>query len=468
MTMKSTQVTQWLVCSFLALSINADARPSDRTAEIDRLMTALYERGQFNGSIIVAIGGKAIYRKAFGEADFQSHQRFTPSTLSCIASVSKQFTAMTIMMLAEENKVNYDDPVTKYVPELPQYANDITIRHLLTHTSGIPDVDDLGIDDSRLTIDEVLKTLLRQRSLPSKPGQRYRYSNTGYMLLSLIVERVSGQRYRDFLWQRILKPLGMMHTILYDGWPHPLKSAAVGYNQFGNISTGAGGMYSTVDDLLKWDQALYTEKLVRQSALATAFTPGVVKEGVSTYGFGWNVSDKEGHKSVWHTGNTAGFRAFIERRLTERITILMLTNKGNSKRLQIRDAIFNILAGKPYGLPQRSIADKIYEAINQKGIQAAVQMYESLRATNDGYYDFGESELNTLGYQLLGDHKTNEAVEIFKLNTTSYPTSSNAFDSLGEAYLKSGNKELATKNYQKAIELDPGNLHARNVLKNLE
>ena len=243
MSIQSTHITQWLVSSLLALSINADTQSSNRTKEIDRLMTVLHERGQFNGSIIVAIGGKAVYRKAFGEADFQSHQRFTPTTRSCIASVSKQFTAMAVMMLAEENKVNYDDPVTKYIPELPQYANGITIRHLLTHTSGIPDVDDLGIDDSRLTNDEVLKTLMSQSSLPSKPGQRYRYSNTGYMLLTLIVERISGQRYRDFLERRILKPLGMANTLWYDGWPHPLKSAAVGCNQFGKISTGAGGMY---------------------------------------------------------------------------------------------------------------------------------------------------------------------------------------------------------------------------------
>jgi len=208
---------------------------------------------------------------------------------------------------------------------------------------------------------------------------------------------------------------------------------------------------------------------VRQSTLAEAFTPGQVKEGTSTYGFGWNVEAQGGHKFVWHQGATGGFRALIERRLAEKITVIILTNKGNSKRLQINDAILNILNGKTYEFPKRSIAEAIYETIGRQGIQAAMETYESLRAANDTTYDFSESELNSLGYQLLsGKHKTSEAIEIFKLNTVAYPQSSNAFDSLAEAYQVSGNKELAIKNYQKAVELDPTNLHAIDMLKKLK
>jgi CubicO group peptidase (beta-lactamase class C family) len=456
------------MCYLLGLSPHADALSSDRTKEIDKLMTSLHKRGQFNGSIVMAIDGKAIYRKAFGKADFQSSKKLTPSTPSCLASVAKQFTATALMMLAEQNKIKYDDPVSKYIPELPLYASGITIRHLLTHTSGIPDVGDLGIDHPRLRVEEVLKTLSKQSSYPFQPGQKYRYSNTGYMLLSLIVERVSGQREWNFLEQRIVRPLGMSNTFWHDGSPFPPKPVAVGYDQFGKLSTDVGGMYSTVDDLLKWDQALYTEKLVRQSTLAIAFTPGDVKEGVSTYGFGWNVSSKDGHKSVWHTGNTAGYRAFIERVLTDRITVIMLTNKGNSKRQEIKDAILNILAGKPYSLPKMSIAEKLYGVINNHGIQSAVRMYDSLKTSNNDEYDFGPSELNTLGYQLLGEDKTNEAVRIFELNVATYPTLSNAFDSLVEAYLKNGNKEAAIKSYKKAVELDQDNINARNMLKKIQ
>ena len=171
-----------------------------------------------------------------------------------------------------------------------------------------------------------------------------------------------------------------------------------------------------------------------------------MKEGVSTYGFGWNIGNQQGHKFIWHTGSTGGFRAFIGRRLTERTTVIILTNKGNSKRLEINDAILNILNGKPYAFPKRSMAEAMYGTISKQGIQAAIKTYESLRAANDGAYDFSESELNSLGYQLLyGNGKTSEAIEIFKLNTVAYPQSSNTFDSLAEAYHMSGNKELAIK-----------------------
>src|SRR5215471_19309780 len=151
------------------------ALPSHQSKEIDHLMATLHERGQFNGSIIVAVGGKAIYRRAFGEANRQTHRKFTPRTVSNIGSVSKQFTAMTVMMLAEQSRLSYDDPVSKYIPELGGPLNGITLRHLLNHTSGIPDVGDLGIDHARLTNDEVLRRLAKPDYLVSKPGEKYRY-----------------------------------------------------------------------------------------------------------------------------------------------------------------------------------------------------------------------------------------------------------------------------------------------------
>ena len=470
--MKPSQIVKSLF--LLAIPMGIFALPSDRAIEIDRLMVTLHERGQFNGGIIVAIAGKPIYRKAFGYANFQSHTTFTPSTISNIGSVAKQFTAMTIMMIAEQNKVKYDDAVSKYIPEVGGTLNGITLRHLLNHTSGIPDVGDLGIDHPKLTNEEVLARLAKPGFLVSRPGEKYRYSNPNYVLLAVVTERVSGRRFADFLSEKILKPLRMVNTFVHDGSRREPIVTATAYDQFGNLAnddaliTGSGGMYSTLDDLLKWDQALYTERLISQSTLAEAFTPGRVKEGTTTYGFGWNLGEQEGHKYVWHQGATGGFRALIERRLTEKITVIILTNKGNSKRLEINDAILNILSDKAYVFPKRSIAELMYETITRKGLQAAVTTYKSLRAANDTSYDFGESELNSLGYQLLsGSHKTDEAIEIFKLNTDAYPKSSNAFDSLAEAYQASGNKELAIKNYQTAVDLDPTNLHSVEMLKKL-
>jgi CubicO group peptidase (beta-lactamase class C family) len=458
----------------LVWSINTYAVPMDTAESINKLMETLYQRGQYNGSIIVAVKGTIIYRNGFGESNLDTHEKFTPTTITCLASVSKQFTAMTIMMLAEQNKIKYDDPISKYFPELSKYANGITVRHLLTHTSGIPDVGDLGIDHPGLTNNEVIKTLTKQDSLAFKPGTKYQYSNTGYVLLAVIVERITGKSFKDYLTEKILTPLKMSNTFLYDGTQNKSKRVAIGYNQFGkkddynSFETGDGGIYSTVDDLLKWDEALYSEKLVKQSTLDTAFTPAKVVEGKTTYGFGWNITETDKGKIVWHTGITGGFRAFIERRLKDRITVVMLTNKGNSKRREINDAIVNIFKRLPYQLPKLPISEKMYNNINGHGIDFAINEYNSLKAAKDTTYDFSESELNTLGYQLLSENKKTDAVQIFKLNTISYPNSSNAFDSLGDAYVEVRDKDSAIISYQKAIDLDKNNIQSLDKLNHLK
>ncbi|HTY00429.1 MAG TPA: serine hydrolase domain-containing protein, partial [Bacteroidota bacterium] len=237
-----------LIVSALALLVPVHSHASnlDAAKSIDSLMVCLHERGQFNGSILVAVEDTVLYRNAFGEADMKSGRKFTPATVSCLASVSKTFTAAAVMILADEHKLRYDDEITHYLPELRRYAEGITIRHLLNHTSGIPDVGDLGIDHPRLTNDEVLHTLVKQKAPLYKPGTRYRYSNTGYVLLSIIVERVSGMSFADFLTTKIFRPLGMSETSVYEGSKNDEKAAAIGYNQFGSrdgyegLTTGDG------------------------------------------------------------------------------------------------------------------------------------------------------------------------------------------------------------------------------------
>jgi CubicO group peptidase (beta-lactamase class C family) len=459
----------------LILCAMAHAVPANQTAEIDGLMSTLHQQGQFNGAILVAVQGNTIYRKGFGKSNFQTGADFTPETPSNIGSVTKQFTAMSIMMLAERGKLSYDDPASKYIPELSRSANfsQVTLRQLLNHTSGIPDYGDLGIDDSGLSQQGLIAALVMKDDLPAKPGLKYQYSNPGYALLAIVAERVSGKRFGEFLEQEIFAPLGMSNTFIYDSPAKRNPLTAVGYGQFGQVDDGGptaipgdGGIYSTVDDLFKWDQALYTEKLVHQSTLAEAFTPGKVQQGTSTYGFGWNIEEDSGGKYLWHTGSNAGFRAFISRRLANRVTVIILTNKGNSKRQDINAAIQNILADKPFVLPKQSGAEKLYKTIHDSGIQAALEQYGTLKRSGD--YDLGESELNTLGYQLLyGDQRASDAIAVFKLNAMKHPVSSNAFDSLGEAYRVNGETDLAIISYRFAILLDPSNGHAAGELKRL-
>jgi len=450
------------------------AQQSSPARTIDTLMTALQGRGQFNGALIVASAGSVVYRNGFGDANAATGARFEPATVSCIASLSKQFTAMAIMLLAERRKLRYDDPISTILPELRSYAQDVTIRHLLNHTSGIPDVGDLGIDRPTLTNGEVLAALTRQDPLASRPGATYRYSNTGYILLATIAERVTGQAFRDLLAKEIFGPLGMTRTYVYDGTRPHRRDVAVAYDQFGkpdpytSNTTGDGGVFSSVDDLLKWDRALYDGSLLPASTLRMAFEPPLLAHGTkSTYGFGWNVRDDAGQTTVWHTGRTGGYRAYIERRTGDKVSLIMLTNRGHTNRVAIARAIVNILQGESYELPNRSIAGVLVDAIAARGIDGAIRLYDSLKVADTSSYDFSEGELNTLGYALLNEGRRNEAVRVFEANTVSYPGSSNAFDSLGDALANLGDRKRAIASYQKALALDPKNLQAADKLRTL-
>lgn len=453
---------------FLFFLLALPPQRQDTGQRIESLMSNLYEDGEFNGCILVAVNGNVLYKKGFGMANFEMRAPFTPSTSSCIASVTKQFTAMGIMMLEESKKLGYDDPVTKFLPRLPQCYDAVTIRHLLTHTSGVYDYDDIG----RGRPDKLIQD---KKSLRFSPGTRYDYSNSNYVLLSEIIKKAAGMSCIDFLQQKIFTPLHMTHTFAYGEAIGKMPDVARGYSQFGKNDDytgttffGDGGIFSTVEDLFKWDQALYTEQLVKQSTLSQAFSPGAVREGGTTYGFGWNITMSEDGTTVWHTGNTAGFRAYIQRNLDAHATVIILTNKGNSRRIEIGKAVMDILKGRPYVAIRPSAAKKMYTIIMDKGLEAARSFYDSTRALkSQGGFDFIESDFNLMGYQLLNDKMTQAAIEVFKMNTEMFPDSGNTFDSLGEAYLINGDKTLAKENYQKALELDPSNEHAADVVKRL-
>jgi CubicO group peptidase (beta-lactamase class C family) len=441
------------------------------TSEIGKFMGELYRRGQFNGSVLVADREGIIYRGAFGLANRSSNVAFTPDTPSCLASLSKPLTALAVMMLVEKGSIKYDDALSEYIRDLPGGLGVVTIRQLLSHTSGIPDYSNLNVEHPGMTNADVLRALTHVDHLDFPPGEKYQYSNSGYVLLSILVERVSGVPLSEYLRKKVFGPVRMTKSFVLTDDKEKMPAVARGYSAFGTLDdyqafvTGDGGAYSTVDDLYLFDRALYTNELVRQSTLAQAFRPASVRQGSTTYGFGWNIKEEGLVTRVWHTGSTAGFRAFIERRLGERGVVIMLTNVGNSKRVEINEAIHAILEGRSFTYPKKSSAVALHEVIETSGVGEAVDRYRDYKEGSADEYDLSESELNTLGYQLLyGDKKPQGAIQIFLLNCLEHPASSNAFDSLAEAYQVSGQKRLAKANYKKAIELDPSNVHARTML----
>jgi CubicO group peptidase (beta-lactamase class C family) len=453
---------------------SANSSPEPRTAaasEIGNFMGQLYRRGQFNGAVLVADREGIIYRGAFGLANRSSNVAFTPDTPSCLASLSKPLTALAVMMLVENGSIKYEDAISGYIRDLPKALGVVTIRQLLSHTSGVPDYSDLNVEHPAMTNADVLRALARVDHLNFLPGEKYQYSNSGYVLLSILVERVSGVALSEYLRKKAFEPLRMTKSFVLTDDKQKVPAVARGYSAFGTLDdyqafvTGDGGVYSTVDDLYLFDRALYTDELVRQSTLAQAFKPAPVRQGSTLYGLGWNVKEEGLVTRVWHTGSTAGFRAFIERRLGERSVVIMLTNVGNSKRVEINEAIHAILEGRSFAYPKKSSAVALREVIETSGVEEALKRYRDYKENGADEYDLSESEVNTLGYQLLyGDKKPQAAIQIFLLNCLEHPSSSNAFDSLAEAYQITGQKKLAKANYKKAIELDPSDMHAQTML----
>jgi CubicO group peptidase (beta-lactamase class C family) len=298
-------------------------------------------------SVIVVREGNVVFRKSYGMANLEEKIAATPSTHYRLASVTKQFTAAAILLLADQKKLSIDDPIKRFLPSLPAYADAITIRHLLTHTSGLIDYEDLIPDGTtkQWKDEDVLRSLGTQQSTYFAPGSGYRYSNSGYALLALIVERRSGRRFADFLRENIFVPLGMMTTVAHEEGLSTVMDRAYGYSREGDswhrtdqsltsAVLGDGGIYTSVEELVNWLRALDGGRF------AEAMVPRVDtdKAGVR-YGFGWRISELGGRRVISHTGETIGFRNALVRFPDERLAVVVLTNRNEGHPYDIAIAI---------------------------------------------------------------------------------------------------------------------------------
>jgi len=306
-------------------------------------------------SVAVIKDGGFLFKKSYGMANLEDKIPATRFTNYRLASVSKQFTAMAIMILKQRGKLNCDDSIIKFFPDFPKLAENITVRHLLTHSSGLVNYEDIIPPDrsSQLKDQDVLALLKTQHGTYFTPGAEYRYSNTGYALLALIVEHVSGQRFADFMRENIFHPLGMMETVLFEQGISTVKNRAFGYKEtdagfelsdqsLTSAVLGDGGVYSSIMDYFKWDQALYGETLVSRDILDEAFTSGKLTDGtLAGYGFGWRVEERGGMKLVHHNGSTCGFNTAVRRVPDKRLTILIFANRSGKHAHQISDELLD-------------------------------------------------------------------------------------------------------------------------------
>jgi N-acyl-D-amino-acid deacylase len=376
---------------------NLLAQTPQQLKTLDSAIVRLHEIGMFNGVVLYAENGKIKYQKALGIANHQTQEKLNLQSAFNLASVSKQFIGMMVMILQEQNKLKYDDLVQNYLPDFP-YSN-ITIRHLLTHTSGLPEYFDLVFQNTHqldtLTNPRLIELLKEYKpALVFQPGEKWEYCNTGYVLLASIIEKAAKKPIQDFFREKITTPLGLKNTYAFHlKMGIKPKNRVFGFqrengkNQLNDLMRydgviGDGNIYSSAEDLLKWEQALYTDKLLKIKTLQEAFTPVKLNNGTTyPYGFGWGID--EAGKKYTHTGGWVGFLNIISRDVEKRQTLIILSNSSSGIALRIsRD----ILQGKPFTLPSTHLIRNV-RLIDGTGTPARPA---SIRLRGDKIWEVGD------------------------------------------------------------------------------
>lgn len=469
----------------LLISVNSSFGQS-KIEQLDELINLYTEYGQFNGSVLVAENGEVIYKKGFGLANMEWNIPNQSDTKHRLGSITKQFTSMLIMQLVEQGKLKLNVPISEYLPDYPKSNADIiSIHHLLTHSSGMPNFTafpEFFKENSRDPYTpEELVTVFADSTLQFKPGEKFAYSNSGYFLLGVIIEKVTAKSYEQVLKDNIIIPLKMNNTG-YDHHGTILKNRASGYEKNGSnytnaayldmsIAYAAGSLYSTVEDLYLWDQALYTKHLLSKENMDLMFTKHI-KAGRAHYGYGWSIgmkpigSTSDSVQVIRHAGGINGFNTLITRITSNKNMIVLFNNTGGAPLNEMSNAILGILYEGSYEMPKKSLANSLYEVINDKGIAEGLEHFKKLK--DDETYSLKEREMNNVGYQFLQSGKVAEAIEVFKINVISFPESWNVYDSLAEAYLEAGKKELAIINYKKSVEINPENVNGAKILETLQ
>ena len=439
-----------LLCAALVLSFYqqvavAQNGAKDHATKIQEVLSTAHKYRVFNGSALVAENGKIIYKGAFGMANMEWSIPNAPDTRFRLGSITKQFTSMLTLQLVEQGKIKLDGKISDYLPDYRKDIGDkVTVHHLLTHTSGIPSYtgqpgffENVSRNPFKVT-DFVTKHT--SGNLEFEPGSKFSYNNSGYFLLGAIIEKVTGKSYEQVLKENILDPLGMKNTG-YDHHDTLIPKRAAGYAKTADgytnaayldmsIPYAAGSMYSTVEDLFIWDQALYTDKLITAQSKELMYKPFL-----DNYAYGWSVSNAsfkvndQPVQIIRHGGGINGFSTMIARFPKEKHLIVVLDNTAqNTGRLS--ETLTKILYNQPYELPKMSIISLLEKTFNEKGLEATIAHYRDLKAKQAATYDFAESELNRLGFMLSQTGKTKEAIALFKLNLESYPKSTTALDML--------------------------------------
>jgi CubicO group peptidase (beta-lactamase class C family) len=347
----------------------------EKSSHVDSIFAALRSKDAPGAAVVVVQDGKIVFERGYGVRDISGKQAIDSRTNFRLASVSKQFTAMAIMLLVHDGKLHYDDRLSDVLPGFPGYGKQITIRNLLNHTSGLLDYEDLMAKQYGNTPDAqipqihdagVLALLEKVNRTKFLPGSRWEYSNSGYCVLAMVVERVSGKSFAEFLHERIFAPLKMDHTLAFEKGKGEVPNRAYGNTQVDgawqqtdqsstSATLGDGGIYSSLEDLVRWDAALRDHTLLSENEMRPALTPvnvpdtsGRTPEALpAQYGFGWFLEPYNGHRRMWHYGETVGFRTSIQRFPDDRLTVIVLCNRADLSAMDLAKKVADLYLGPP-------------------------------------------------------------------------------------------------------------------------
>jgi len=470
--------------------------------EIKDFFSTLAKNNLFNGSVLISKSGETIFSNSYGYSNIEKKEKINEKSQFTIASVSKTFTAVAILQLKQKGKLNIDDPVQKYLLDFP-YPN-VSIRHLVSHTSGLAQYYRLFDNAMKekpekvFSNGDIIPALIENKvPLSFAPGDKWEYNNVNFCLAALIVEKIAGIDFRDYLAKNIFEPAKMKDSFLPKNrmLKEPNQVELYTYPNFYSTSVvnvqtlketflidersnfyGPGGIVSTALDLQKYQKALFSYQLLGKKELEEALTPAKLNDGKIAsyrayekeiaYGLGWQTYTNDSNEKIaFHDGLNTGLTSILMHNITRNLTVILLSNTA-SQVFVIGNEALKIIENKPYKMPLPSLS-RVYGSLLESGNkEKANQLIEEYLKKPDSY-EVTERDFNRLGYQFLRSQKTDNSLLTFASATLIFPNSSNMYDSYGEALLQSGKKEEAIKMYQKSLELNPDNENGKKVLKEL-
>lgn len=487
-----------LLATLLLLSLGSFSQQKteklnqEKAKKIDLIIGKYHQYDLFNGSALVVQNGKILFQKNYGKADMGWNINATSDTKFRIGSITKQFTAMLIMQLKQEGKINLNGKISDYLPWYNKsVGSKITIHHLLTHTSGLPNYTDFPDFKTKMTLENLpakdFAIKYFKDNLGFEPGTKHSYCNTGYYLLGLIIEEITNKQYEVVLQEKIFDLIGMKNT----GIENPkqiISNFAQGYDfnydgyhktDYINMKTSvfsAGAMYSTANDMYLWDNALYSNILLNDENKKIYFTPylnnyacGLVIQKHQNF-----LNSKKDITTMAHSGGINGFSCNIARIPEDKIYVILLDNTRAGKRggqLEvIIDDIFATLYNTKTNLPKPLVIYDVYKKMQTTSVEEGLVYLKDIKKNKLDLYNFNgfENEINKLAYKFLTDGETESALKVINYNVSEFPNSSNVYDTRGEIYFVKKDFVSSKKDYQKTLELNPNNDNAKEMLLKIE